>query len=380
MRRARRSIGRVGPVSFLAAALAAGLCACGSKEEPRAPEAKPPKARAEAAKSAPVDAAPKSTERYAASNILIAYAGAEKAAPSVTRSKEEAKALADQLYGRISAGEDFGALADRYSDGPERGHAGRLGVFSTAKMLPAISRTIAGLVEGEVAKPVESAMGYHVLRRDKIEEIYVAEIVVAFKGAQNAPAKVTRSREEAQSLAGEAGAAARAPGAAFGDAVAKYSDHPTRERGGIVGRVFRGLLPPSLDVLAFSLAPGEIGGPLEMANGFTIVRRLPEAKVRHILLAYSGAARAPKGVTRSREQAASLAAEVLQKIERGDDFAGVATAYSDCPSKERGGDLGVVAEGTMTPRFDAAVFSLAPGERSGVVETEFGFHVMERLR
>jgi parvulin-like peptidyl-prolyl isomerase len=144
--------------------------------------------------------------------------------------------------------------------------------------------------------------------------------------------------------------------------------------------VFRGLLPPSLDALAFSLAPGEIGGPLEMPNGFTIVRRLPEVSIRHILVAFVGAARAPKGVTRSREEAASLAAEILKKLESGDDFASLAKTYSDCPSKVRGGDLGVVAEGTMTPRFEKAVSSLAPGARSGVVETEFGYHVMERLR
>jgi parvulin-like peptidyl-prolyl isomerase len=298
----------------------------------------------------------------------------------VTRTKEEAKTLADQLYARIAAGEEFGALADKYSDGPERGHAGRLGVFSAAKMLPAIANTVAGLAEGAVAKPVESGMGYHIIRRDKIEEVYLAEIVVAFKGAQKAPAEVSRSREEALTRAGEAAAAARAKGAVFSDVVAKYSDHPTRTRAGILGRVFRGLLPPSLDALAFSLAPGEIGGPLEMPNGFTIVRRLPEVSIRHILIAYAGAARAPKDVTRSREEAASLAAEILQKLERGDDFANLAQTYSDCPSKMRGGDLGVVAEGTMTPRFEKAVFSLALGARSGVVETEFGYHIMERLR
>jgi len=385
MRRAQPGLGCVDLLPLLAVAFGAVLCACGGKEEPRVPETKAavPSALpsgAGAAKRAPESAAAASTERLAASNILIAYAGAKKAAASVTRTKEEAKALADQLYAKIAAGEDFGALADRQSDGPERGHGGRLGVFFAAKMLPAIASTVAGLAEGAVAPPVESGMGFHILRRDKIEEIYVAEIVVAFKGAQKAPAEVSRSRDEASARAGEAASAAREPGAVFSGVVAKYSDHPTRARGGVLGRVFRGLFPPGLDALAFSLAPGEIGGPLEMPNGFTILRRLPEANVRHVLVSYAGAVRAPQGVARSREEAASLAAEILQKLERGDDFAEVAKTYSDCPSKERGGDLGVVAEGTMTPRFEKAVFDLKPGARSGVVETEFGFHVMERLR
>ncbi|MCK9459866.1 MAG: peptidylprolyl isomerase [Proteobacteria bacterium] len=380
MRRARRNGGWL--------AICAVLCACGDDKAPRAPEretaatavadgADEAADRAERPRGEP---APRSNQRLAASNILVAYAGAEKAAPAVTRTKDEAKALAEGLYARVRAGEDFGALADRYSDGPERGHAGRLGVFTASKMLPAIAKTVAGLDEGAVAPPVESGMGFHVIRRDKIEEIFAAMIVVSFQGAQNAPAGVTRSRDEARKVAGEVIAAARAPGAAFSDVAMKHSDHLTRERGGYVGRVFRGLFPPALDAVAFSLAPGEIGGPLEMVNGFTIVRRLPEAFVRHVLVAFEGARNAPTGVTRSREDAAALAAEVLEKLKRGDDFAGVAAKYSDCPSKAEGGDLGVVAEGTMTPRFEAAVFSLAPGARSGVVETEFGFHVLERLR
>lgn len=378
MRRALRGVFREGFGTLLPLALAAGLCACGGEGEPRVEETKA--AIPAAPKRPPAAAAPKSSERFAASNILVAYAGAEKAAPSVTRSKAEAKELADQLYAKLQAGEDFGALADAHSDGPERGHAGRLGVFSAAKMLPAIVSTVAHLAEGAVAEPVESGMGYHVIRRDKIEEIYVAEIVVAFQGAQKAPETVSRSREEALARAGEAVAAARANGAVFADVVSEYSDHSTRTRGGVVGRVFRGLLPPSLDALAFSLAPGEIGGPVEMPNGFTIVRRLPEVSVRHVLVAYVGATNAPRDVTRTREEAAARAAEVLEKIERGDDFAGVASGYSDCPSKARGGELGVVAEGTMMPRFEKAVFALAPGARSGIVETEFGYHVMERIR
>jgi parvulin-like peptidyl-prolyl isomerase len=385
MRRARPGFGCAGFGPLLAVAIGASLCACGGEEAPRVPEAKAavPEGRSDGSKAktrAPESAAPAPDDRFAASNILVAYAGAKKAAASVTRTKEEARALADQLYARIAAGEEFGAVADEYADGPERGHGGRLGVFVAAKMLPAIARTVAGLAEGAVAKPVESEMGFHILRRDKIEELYIAEIVVAFKGAQGAPEEVSRSRDEASARAGEALAAARAKGAVFSDVVAKYSDHPTKGRGGVLGRVFRGLFPPELDALAFSLKPGEIGGPLEMPNGFTILRRLPEANVRHVLVAYAGAARAPKEVTRGREAAAALAAEALEKLERGDDFAGVAKAYSDCLSKERGGELGVVAEGTMTPRFEQSVFGLAPGARSGVVETEFGFHVMERLR
>lgn len=365
-------------------ALALAAAACGREgEAPAAPEPAAAERRAPKPPEAERKPGPKAMtgERYAASNILVAWKGAKRAAPGVTRTEEEARALAGDLYRQIREGADFGALADRNSDGPERGHGGRLGVFGAGgNALPEIERAVAGLAVGEVAAPVRSPFGYHVIRRDEIEEVYLAEIVVAFAGAGGAPAGVARTREEAAARAREAREALSVPGAKFADVAAKYSDAPSRARGGIVGRVSRGLLPPALDAAAFALEAGRISDPVEMPAGFTILRRLPETQVRHVLIAYKGALRAPAEVTRSKEEAAALIAEIAAKMERGDDFGQLARSYSDCPSKVRGGFLGTVAQGTMTERFEAALTSVGPGERTGVVETEFGFHVMERLR
>jgi peptidyl-prolyl cis-trans isomerase C len=71
--------------------------------------------------------------------------------------------------------------------------------------------------------------------------------------------------------------------------------------------------------------------------------------------------------------------DIEARLKKGEDFAALAREYSDCPSKEKGGDLGYVSRGQMVKPFEDAVFSMKPGERSGIVETRFGFHIIEVL-
>lgn len=70
------------------------------------------------------------------------------------------------------------------------------------------------------------------------------------------------------------------------------------------------------------------------------------------------------------------AKELLSRIKDGEDFAEVATAHSNDPSKEMGGDLGFFSKGMMMLPFEEAAFALEIGELSDVVESEFGFHII----
>lgn len=92
---------------------------------------------------------------------------------------------------------------------------------------------------------------------------------------------------------------------------------------------------------------------------------------------------APKPSEEARRDAIARAEEVLEEIRTGADFAVLARRFSDdTGSAEHGGDLGWFKADRMVPEFSRAAFSLRPGQTSGLVESEFGFHIikLERTR
>lgn len=58
------------------------------------------------------------------------------------------------------------------------------------------------------------------------------------------------------------------------------------------------------------------------------------------------------------------------------DFAEEAKKHSDCPSGQQGGSLGWFGRGMMVPEFDKVAFEMAKGEVSGIVTTQFGYHII----
>ena len=108
--------------------------------------------------------------------------------------------------------------------------------------------------------------------------------------------------------------------------------------------------------------------------------KVEKVHTRHILVRYKGAKNAEPKIKRSKEEAQKLAEKLRAEATAPKaDFAALAKKKSEDSSAERGGDLGDVGRGLFAPAYEAAAFALGPGEVSAVVETDFGFHVIQRV-
>ncbi|HEV8353972.1 MAG TPA: peptidylprolyl isomerase [bacterium] len=88
-----------------------------------------------------------------------------------------------------------------------------------------------------------------------------------------------------------------------------------------------------------------------------------QIRVRHILV-----------------ESAAEARLVLARLDRGDKFEDLARQYSKDPgSKDSGGDLGFQSRGALVPEFEKVAFALKPGQRSGPVKTQYGYHIIQLI-
>lgn len=164
--------------------------------------------------------------------------------------------------------------------------------------------------------------------------------------------------------------------------ISKYSDEM---QAAIKGKAAGTILPP------FEIKDGftqDSQGNFIALDGYAVVQILEKGtaevdknsaasvSARHILIAYEGAERS--GATRTKEEARTLAEEVLAKIKAGEKIENLSSQYSDdAGSKDKGGDLGKFEKGLMTEKFEEAAFALEPGQTSEIIETDFGFHIIE---
>jgi len=103
-------------------------------------------------------------------------------------------------------------------------------------------------------------------------------------------------------------------------------------------------------------------------------KRPESAHARHILIAKS-AGDDEKTKTEKKNKAEALRKQLIE----GADFVELAKQNSDCPSKQNGGDLGVFAKGQMVKPFEDAAFSQNIKDIGPVVETDFGYHIIQVL-
>jgi len=235
---------------------------------------------------------------------------------------------------------------------------------------------IAGVSRAGLAGPAVSAPSPTLAVREPTT-VCASHILVRYWGSLGA--SDLRTSPVARAIAEKILARVREPGADF-EAIGHESEkaYPDilYERTGPFGH---GKMEKPFEETVFALQPGQIADHLIVTiHGFHIIRRNPTIHCREILIAYQGASRAL--VTRTEVEARKLAETVrAEALKPGADFAALARRYSDAPDAANGGDVGVFDRRMMIQSFEDAAFALKVGELSPVVETRFGFHIIQRI-
>jgi len=95
-------------------------------------------------------------------------------------------------------------------------------------------------------------------------------------------------------------------------------------------------------------------------------------RASHILVATG-----PQADEAAKKAARAKIDQVLKRVTSGEDFAALAKEHSDDGSGQQGGDLGFFPREKMVPAFADAAFALKTGETSGIVTTQFGYHIIK---
>ena len=157
------------------------------------------------------------------------------------------------------------------------------------------------------------------------------------------------------------------------------SDVPFQDR-----YFFKSDIPEAIAEDLFATPLNGIYGPYKLGNNNNIskvigITQMPDSvQSRHILIRYQGSFRASDAITRSKEDAKAMADSIAGVLKRNKNkFEALAKTLSDDKSNsDNGGDLGYSGPGKMTKDFNDFIFDNKTGTL-GVVETEFGFHVVE---
>jgi peptidyl-prolyl cis-trans isomerase SurA len=209
------------------------------------------------------------------------------------------------------------------------------------------------------------------------DEFNVSHILLSLPEAAT-PQQLDEITKKAHDLAERA-----SKGEDFGQLAIANSNGQTALDGGQLGWRKGSQLPQFILDLVTKMKPGEVSEPVRTPSGFHIVRlnerRSGEAQVivnqihvRHILLKpneLDDDATVKEKLTKLRE-----------RILKGEDFAGIASATSEDPgSAPDGGDLGWSGPGTFVPEFDKAIADLKPNEISEPFKTRYGWHIVQML-
>ena len=210
----------------------------------------------------------------------------------------------------------------------------------------------------------------------KGEEFHLAHILVLV------PEQASADKIQATRLRAEQALAQLRGGAEFAQVAAGFSDAKDALEGGNLGWRSADRTPTIFLEVLKKMAPGETSPVFRSPTGFHILRLLEkrskddpaviaQTQARHILIKTSELV--------PEHEAKSRLLVIKQRIEKGADFSKQAKLYSEDGSAAKGGDLGWISPGDTVPEFEAAMNQLDVGQMSGVVQSTFGWHLIQVL-
>jgi len=214
---------------------------------------------------------------------------------------------------------------------------------------------------------------------DKVE-LNIAQILVKIP-ENSSPEQIAARQARADEVARQI-----RTGADFGKVAGTYSDAPDALAGGAIGWRDAERLPPIFAAALGKLKPGQITPVIRSTTGFHIIKLVDRRKLadaaepaivqqthaRHILLKVTP--------TMTADQAKKKLTELKERLDnKAAKFEELARLFSNDGSASKGGDLGWLFPDDTVPEFTAAMATMKPGEVSGVVETPYGFHLIEVL-
>jgi len=199
----------------------------------------------------------------------------EPEAPLAKREADALKKIMDARKRITEDGEDFAEVAKEVSEDPGSApNGGDLGCFGKGQMVPEFEDAAFSLEKGEISQPVKTDFGYHIIQvydtKPDDEQVCARHILVRVDRTPTEDA-VTKADEDALKEAEDVKAQLEADEDFAALAKAVSDDPATAEKGGELGWVFRGQMGDAFDEVAFSLEPGQIGGPVKLDDGYAII-------------------------------------------------------------------------------------------------------------
>jgi peptidyl-prolyl cis-trans isomerase D len=286
--------------------------------------------------------------------------------------KDEAaqRKAAEGVLAKVKAGEDFAALAKKYSEDTSAAQGGDLNFFPHERMTKVFSDAAFAMKPGQTSDIVKSEFGFHIIKTTE-RKAGGTQPLAEVRAQIEDQLKFEKAQAEAQSVADQAAKEIDDPSDL--DRVAKARNLTVSDSGLFTrDEPLAGLgFAPSVAAEAFTMEQGKVSGQLRTNQGIAFIA-LTEIKPSAIPSLAEVKDRVRTDVIRIKavELAKAKAAAMAQAAQRGSFTAAAKAAGADVKTTELVSRNTAYPEVGVDPAVDAAVFGLPKGATSGPITTE----------